>query len=229
LIAVKSFAGLAFQSLPVGKADRFDSKAQVDRMPHLESAIYVVDDDSAVRATLTAILTRAGYLVICFADGEALLEVARRRAPVCILLDVYLDGPSGITILKHLNANGEYPAPVFVMSGRGNIQLAVEAIKHGAFDFIEKPFRGHHLIEKIKAATGTPNIRNTRSVREIEQPLSKRETEILTLLTEGHSNKEIAQVFDISPRTVEYHRSRLLKKMNARNVVDLMQATYYIE
>jgi FixJ family two-component response regulator len=191
-------------------------------MPHLENAIYVVDDDSAVRATLTAILSRAGYHVICFANGEALLEVARKRSPVCILLDVYLDGPpSGITILKHLNASENYPAPIFVMSGRGNVELAVEALKHGAHDFIEKPFRGRQLIEKIKAATGRLIIKTTSCAPQIEQPLSKRETEIMNLLTEGQSNKEIAKVFNISPRTVEYHRFNLLKKMNARNVVDL--------
>ena len=103
--------------------------------------IFVVDDDPAVRETLSIVLSAAGYQSICFADGDALLAVARSRCPACILLDVHIPGRSGLDILEELHAE-DYPAPIFMISGKGDIAMAVNAIKNGALDFIEKPFRG---------------------------------------------------------------------------------------
>src|ERR1700751_1277937 len=116
--------------------------------------IFVVDDDPAVRETLSVVLSAGGYEVICFADGAALLAVARNRTPSCILLDVHIPGKSGLDILKELRGEA-YPAPIFMISGQGDITMAVSAIKNGALDFIEKPFSGSEIVaplhERIEA------------------------------------------------------------------------------
>ena len=111
--------------------------------------IFVVDDDPAVRDTLSMVLSAGGYEVICFADGAALLAVARTRTPSCILLDVHIPGKSGLDILKELHGE-DYPAPIFMISGQGDISMAVSAIKSGALDFIEKPFRGSEIVARLE-------------------------------------------------------------------------------
>src|SRR5580692_9871353 len=113
--------------------------------------IFVVDDDPAVRETLSVVLSTAGYKVICFADGAALLAVARSRTPACILLDVHIPGKSGLDVLKELHGE-DYPAPIFIISGQGDIAMAVSAIKSGALDFIEKPFRGNEIVARLDEA-----------------------------------------------------------------------------
>src|SRR5215470_4175405 len=115
--------------------------------------IFVVDDDPAVRDTLSMVLSAGGYEVICFADGAALLSVARNRTPSAILLDVHIPGKSGLDILRELHGE-DYPAPIFMISGQGDIAMAVSAIKNGALDFIEKPFRGSEIVARLDEAIG---------------------------------------------------------------------------
>src|SRR5499427_8600004 len=115
--------------------------------------IFVVDDDPAVRDTLSIVLSAGGYEVICFADGAALLAVARNRTPAAILLDVHIPGKSGLDILRELRGE-DYPAPIFIISGQGDIAMAVRAIKNGALDFIEKPFRGTEIVTRLDEAIG---------------------------------------------------------------------------
>ena len=121
--------------------------------PASQREIFVVDDDPAVRDTLSMVLSAGGYQVICFADGAALLAVARTRTPACILLDVNIPGKSGLDILKELSGE-DYPAPIFMISGQGDIAMAVSAIKNGALDFIEKPFRGSEIVARLDEAIG---------------------------------------------------------------------------
>src|ERR1700749_3986333 len=119
--------------------------------PPSRGEIFVVDDDPAVRDTLSLALTAGGYQVICFPDGAALLAVARSRTPACILLDVHIPGKSGLDILKELHGE-DYPAPIFIISGQGDVAMAVRAIKDGALDFIEKPFKGNELVARLEEA-----------------------------------------------------------------------------
>src|SRR6201986_5171516 len=119
--------------------------------PASHGEIFVVDDDPAVRDTLSMVLSAGGYEVICFADGAALLSVARSRTPSAILLDVHIPGKSGLDVLKELHG-GDYPAPIFMISGQGDIAMAVSSIKSGALDFIEKPFRGSEIVERLNEA-----------------------------------------------------------------------------
>ena len=190
--------------------------------------IFIVDDDPAVRGTLSVILSRNGYEVACYAEGESFLAAARVRSPACILLDVYLPGRSGLDILKDLNAE-EYPVPILMISGKGDIPMAVEAIKHGALDFIEKPFRGSTVSACVQAAIAARSRRaNVNGLNGIpafagRKSLTKREGEVLAQLVTGASSKEAAIELGISPRTIEIHRAHIMGKLGAKNAADLVR------
>ena len=192
--------------------------------------IFVVDDDPAVRDTLSMVLQAAGYEVICFADGAALLSVARSRSPAAILLDVHIPGKSGLDILKELHGE-DYPAPIFMISGQGDITMAVSAIKNGALDFIEKPFRGSDVVARVEAAIEAHAQRDTANGTDDPQrfyfpgrePLSRREQDVLAQIVAGASNKEAGRKLGISPRTIEVHRAHLMQKIGARNAADLIR------
>jgi FixJ family two-component response regulator len=192
--------------------------------------IFVVDDDPAVRETLSIVLSAGGYEVICFADGAALLAVARNRTPACILLDVHIPGKSGLDILKELHGE-DYPAPIFIISGQGDIAMAVTAIKNGALDFIEKPFKGNELVARLKEAIEAYARRRAESTSSKvgtfhfpgREPLTRREREVLEQFTGGASNKEAGRALGISPRTIEDHRANIMKKLGARNAADLVR------
>jgi FixJ family two-component response regulator len=197
--------------------------------PASRGEIFVVDDDPAVRETLSMVLSAGGYQVICFADGAALLAVARSRTPSCILLDVHIPGKSGLDILKELHGE-DYPAPIFMISGQGDIAMAVNAIKGGALDFIEK-FRGSEIVARLDEAIGAYARRHAEySASKIaslhfpgREPLTRREREVLEQFTSGASNKEAGRHLGISPRTIEDHRANIMKKLGARNAADLIR------
>jgi len=191
--------------------------------------IFIVDDDPAVRGTLSVILSRNGYEVACYAEGESFLAAARVRSPACILLDVYLPGRSGLDILKDLNAE-EYPVPILMISGKGDIPMAVEAIKHGALDFIEKPLRANTVSTAVQDAIVAWRRRPSNKVvsglpTEFAgcKPLTKRESEVLAQLVTGASSKEAAAQLGISPRTIEIHRTHIMGKLGAKNIADLVR------
>jgi two-component system response regulator FixJ len=183
----------------------------------------------AVRETLSAILRGNGYEVACFAEGRSFLAAARAREPACILLDVHLPGQSGLDILKDLNAE-EYAVPILIVSGTGDIPMAVEAIKHGALDFIEKPFRASTVSNAVQAAIVAWSRRPSNQIinglpSEFagRKALTKREGEVLAQLVIGASSKEAAAQLGISPRTIEIHRAHIMDKLGAKNVADLVR------
>ena len=192
--------------------------------------IFVVDDDRAIRDVLATVFSREGYSIVSFADGAAFLATARTTTPACIILDVHMPGKSGLDILKELNAQ-DYPAPIFIMSGQADIPMAVEAIRNGAFDFIEKPFRGKAVVERVREALDARRRRqHTGTMPKTHaynfpgrQPLSPREQEVLGQIIGGLSSKEIARELGLSPRTIDVHRSHIMDKLGARNVADLLR------
>jgi FixJ family two-component response regulator len=188
-------------------------------------AIYIVDDDAAVRDALSVLFNMEGYIVETFTDGDAFIQSASKTVPACIMLDVHMPGRSGIEILKALNAEN-YPAPIFIISGQGDIPMAVEAIRNGAFDFIEKPFSAESVLERVRESIATMKQRQsgeeTLSFQGVEL-LTRREQEVLKEITGGASNKEAGRSLNISPRTVEVHRARIMEKLGARNAADLVR------
>jgi FixJ family two-component response regulator len=195
--------------------------------------VFVVDDDPAIRDVLTAVFTRDGFQVTNFADGASLLASARTRTPVCIILDVHIPGRSGLDILKELNAQ-DYPAPIFIMSGQGDIPMAVNAIRSGALDFIEKPFRGSEIVTRVRDAIEAQRRRQSDSNAAKasafhfpgREPLTRREQDVLTQIVAGSSSKEAGRQLGISPRTIEVHRARIMEKLGAKNAADLVRIVY---
>ncbi len=189
-------------------------------------AIYIVDDDPAVRDALSVLFNMEGYVVETFSDGDTFINSASKAVPACVMLDVHMPGRSGIEILKALNAEN-YPAPIFIISGQGDIPMAVEAIRNGAFDFVEKPFSADVVLERVKEGiTAMRQRQGTDSVLPSFQGadmLTRRELEVLKEITDGASNKEAGRTLGISPRTVEVHRARIMEKLGARNAADLVR------
>jgi FixJ family two-component response regulator len=193
------------------------------------SEIYIVDDDAMVRESLSIVFSQAGYQVRAFCEGTSVVAAARVRIPACILIDIYLPGTSGLDILKQLDA-ANYPAPIFVVSARRDISIAVEAIKNGACDFIEKQTDVASIVTRVgKTITTWASRQQKDATSEIRwrhfpgRPLlSRREIEVLAQIMAGASNKEAAKVLEISSRTIETHRQHIMKKLRARNAVDLV-------
>ena len=189
--------------------------------------IFIVDGDASVRAVLSVVLSSEGYQVASFVEGETFLAAARSRTPGCVLLDVHLPGCSGLAILKQLDAQS-YPAPVLVISGRGDIPTAVEAIRNGALDFIEKPFDPTTVVARVRSAIdGWHNGNGKNSILARDFPghdrLTAREGDVLERIAQGESNKEAGRELGISPRTIEVHRVRIMEKLAAKNAADLMR------
>jgi two-component system, LuxR family, response regulator FixJ len=191
------------------------------------SEVFIVDDDPSVRAALSAVLNGAGFDVTSFAEGESFLSVARSRTPQCVLIDVRLPGASGVEVLKSLNAQ-HYPAPIFVISGQGDIPTAVDAIRNGALDFIEKPFDPAAVAVRIRdAVEAWRNAGKEDGILARNFPgherITAREWDVLERIARGSSSKEAGRDLAISPRTVEVHRARIMEKLGAKNAADLMR------
>jgi FixJ family two-component response regulator len=191
--------------------------------------IFVIDDDAETREALSIILQEEGYDVICFADGAALLSLARTRSPACVFLEIRIPDRFGLNILKTLRAES-YPAPIFVTSGQADIPTVVDAIKNGALDFIEKPFRSSEIIARVKAIDALSQVGNGNHYPKTSlphlpgrKPLTRREREVLEQIAAGASNKEAGWQLGISPRTIEYHRANIMKKVGAKNAAELIR------
>jgi len=190
--------------------------------------ILVVDDDIATRETLSRALQAAGYEVICFADDAALLSQIRSRAPACIFVEVQMPERSGLDLLKLLRQEN-CPALIFVTSANGDIATAVEAVRSGAADFIEKPVNGSDVVERMELAIeelaqsdddGMPDI-----VTHLPgcEPFTRREREVLARIAVGETNKEAARKLGLSSRTIEGYRASIMRKVGARNAAELLR------
>jgi two-component system, LuxR family, response regulator FixJ len=191
--------------------------------------VFIVDDDPMVRDVLSEVFAQAGYQASSFVDGASFVAAARERIPACVILDIYMPGRSGLEILKDIDAPN-YPAPIFVASGRGDIPSAVEAIKSGAFDFIEKRLDAATLVARVGEAIearacarqdGNGGGENLAPAFPGSELLTRREHEVLALIADSATNKEAAQKLGISQRTVEIHRAHIMHKLGAKNSVDL--------
>ena len=193
--------------------------------------ILIVDDDETVRDSLSMLFSLEGYRVTTFMDGSSFVSAARTRPIACVLLDIYVPGKSGLEILKDLDANS-YSAPILIMSAHGNIPIAVEAIKSGAFDFIEKRQDAVAIVDRVHEAmdawarmrqlNGNTSDPMSRSFPGRDR-LTPRERDVLNQIASAASNKEAAKNLGISQRTVEIHRVHIMQKLGAKNTADLIR------
>lgn len=191
--------------------------------------VCVVDDDEVIRDVLSAVFDANGFTVETFESGDQFLANGPSASPACVLLDALMPGRTGLEVLKELNGrNGG--APVIMISGSADIPMAVDAIKHGALDFIEKPFDPETIVRRVEAALDASGARaeareKTEQSGEIpgSENLTPREREVLSLISSGQSNKEAGRLLGISPRTIEVHRARIMEKLGARNAADLVR------
>lgn len=178
--------------------------------------VAVVEDDEAVAASLDALLSSWGFRCLGFGSGEAFLA-ARPRAE-CVLLDVRLPGMDGLDVLEAFRA-ADGVTPVVVMTGHGDVDLAVQAMRGGAQDFVEKPFDGDDLVARIDRAID--RVGPETECRARLGRLTPRETDVLREIVAGRANKVIAYNLGISPKTVELHRARVMDKTGARSLPEL--------
>ncbi len=181
--------------------------------------VFIVDDDKAVAASLQALLAGWGYECTLFGSGEEFLAFDG-KPPACILLDVRLPGMTGIEVLKAFRRK-EPKVPVLIMTGHGDVAMAVDAIHCGADDYLEKPFKGDDLVERMQAAVrkAQPDLECRKKL----ERLTPRETDVLRGVVAGQQNKIIAHNLGISQKTVELHRARVMDKTGSGNVSQLIQ------
>jgi RNA polymerase sigma factor (sigma-70 family) len=195
--------------------------------PERALKVTVVDDDDALRDSLVWLLEGAGMRVRAFASAEAFLQAVRPEDTLCLVLDVRMPGMTGMELHDALR-DRQIDAPVVFITGHGDVPMAVEAIKKGAFDFIEKPFNDEQLVATIRRAAQHASARNVerasgRDLRNRFDSLSPREREVLDLVVQGKLNKTIADLLGISIKTVEAHRARVMEKMQADSLADLVK------
>jgi two-component system, LuxR family, response regulator FixJ len=192
-----------------------------------EAVVHVVDDDLAVRQSLSFLLASDGLPVRLHESASAFLETVKEPPTGCIVTDVRMPGIDGIEFLRRLKARG-FSLPVIVMTGHADVPLAVEAMKAGAVDFVEKPFDDDLFLVAVRAAL----LRQAKSVEEDAQAseirarinaLSEREAQVLEGLVDGKANKVIAYDLGISPRTVEIYRANVMSKMQAASLSELVR------
>lgn len=194
--------------------------------------IFIVDDDDAFRDSLSWLLESTSYKIYTFNSGEAFLDNYNGK-PGCLLLDIRMPGISGLALQQELHRR-DIRLPTLILTGHGDIPMAVSAIKSGALDFIEKPFDDQVLLNHIAKAMELAEqwhqeqqLRNQLIGR--WETLSKREKQVMELVVSGLANKVIAETLQISPKTVEVHRARVMSKMEAGSLADLVNQAHKIE
>ncbi|MBV7256602.1 response regulator transcription factor [Pacificimonas sp. WHA3] len=192
-----------------------------------KAQVLILDDDDAVLDALTLRLELEGYGIIASADPAAFMKTANVNESDCLLLDMRMPGTDGMAVLEHVRTRAPH-LPVIMMTGHGDVELAVAALKAGAMDFLEKPFADRRLLDAIEKAVSARRSAQAASgaddaVHDRFGRLTPRETDVFHELIAGHPNKIIAHHLGCSQRTVEIHRSRVMTKMQAGNLADLVR------
>ena len=189
--------------------------------------VFVVDDDDAVRSSLRLLLKSVGQPAEAFGSAQAFLDAFDPDRPGCLVLDIRMPGMSGLELQQKLNAMHAI-TPIVFITGHGDVPMAVEAMQNGAVDFIQKPFRDQDLLDRINQALEKDKANRTGllardEIRRRMATLTPREREVLDLVTQGKANKVVAGDLDVSQRTVEIHRARVMEKMEASSLAHLVR------
>ncbi len=196
-------------------------------LPADESTVYIVDDDASIRELMTWLMQANRIPVKTFANAQSFLDAYRPDSPGCLILDLYMPGMSGLDLQQYLIEHG-ISMPVIFLSGRGDVAKAVAAVKHGAIDFIEKPFDYKKIVPLIQECLARDAaMRQHRGGRDSRQfrlaSLTQREREVMDLIVTGKTNRAMAEALDISIKTVEAHRARIMEKLEVDSVAELVQ------
>ena len=192
-----------------------------------QALVFVVDDDEAVRSSTKLLLKSVGLPAVTYSSAQEFLDHYDPQQPGCVVLDVRMPLMSGLELQQLLNIRGAI-IPVIFITGHGDIPMAVEAMQHGAFDFLQKPFRDQDLLDRAQKALEKDRVnrlqlREKTRTQERRESLTPREREILELMTRGKPNKVMAADLGVSQRTVEIHRARVMEKMGASSLAQLVR------
>jgi two-component system response regulator FixJ len=195
-----------------------------------DKQVYVVDDDEAIRRSLNFMLRTSGHTVELFTNGEEFLKAAGKLRPGCVLLDIRMPGMDGLEVQRAMAEQG-IGLPVIIMTGHGDVGLAVRAMKAGAIDFIEKPFEKATLMSALEQGFSRIGETDLRKLRAQEaatrlEALTSRERDVLKGLVAGLPNKSIAHDLGISPRTVEIHRANLMTKLDVKSLSEALRIAF---
>jgi FixJ family two-component response regulator len=195
--------------------------------------VYVLDDDDGMRNALVALIGTIGHEPVAYARPSEFLRDFDAERPGCLVLDVRMPEMSGLEVQQELNRRGAI-VPVLLITGHGDVPMAVQAMKNGAFEFLQKPFRDQELIDGInralrKDAEGREAIARVAEVKRRAEALSPREREVMRLVVDGRANKVIAIDLGLSERTVEIHRANVMEKMRAHSVAHLVKMSMLLD
>jgi two-component system response regulator FixJ len=198
-----------------------------------QSKVFIVDDDDAVRKSLQLLFKTVGIEAVGFASGDDFLHAFDNDWQGCIVLDIRMPGTSGLEVQKILKERG-CSQPIIFITGHGDVPMAVEAMQTGAFDFVQKPFREQELMDRVQQALSfnaehQEESEHKRTATERYTTLTPREAEVMACVVKGLANKVIAMDLDVSQRTVEIHRARVMEKMHARSLAELVRMAMLLE
>ncbi len=189
--------------------------------------VFIVDDDAAIRFAMQALMDSVNIVHEIFGSADEFLEKVSEQRPGCLVLDIRMPGLGGLELQEEL-IKRESTLPIIFITGHGDVPMAVEAMQKGAVDFIQKPFRDQELLDRIREALATDEERREAQQQHAEvatrlDRLTNREREVFDLVVTGKPNKVIAYELGVSQRTVEIHRARVMEKMQARSLADLVK------
>ena len=192
-----------------------------------DAVVYVVDDDEAIRDSMQMLITSIGLDCECFANGRAFLASFQPDRHACLVVDIRMPGMSGLDLQAELNQRN-VNIPLIFITGHGDVPMAVKAMKAGALDFIQKPFRDQELLDRINLALAQDEHSREADARRKDicrrrDALTPREREVMDEIVKGHTNKTVAVDLGVSQRTVEIHRARVMQKMQARSLAELVR------
>ncbi len=197
-----------------------------------EPRVYVVDDDEAVRDSLKWLIESVGLQTTCFASADEFLQHCSPEAPGCLVLDIRMPGLSGLELQERMTQRG-YTLPLIFITGHGDVSMAVRALKAGAFDFLEKPFGDQTLLDCVQQALRRDHdsrnkLGNLVQLQARHETLTPREREVMGLVVDGHSNRQIAEHLRVSQKTVEAHRAKVMEKMQADSLSELVRMAVHL-
>ncbi len=193
-----------------------------------QETIFVIDRDPAIRASLAAAFRAQGRKVVPLADEQGLFTMPDAAVAAAILIDIAASGPHPLQVLSDIRGAAR-SVPIFLMAAHATVPMAVEAIKRGAEDVIEKPLEAALVVQRVLRAIArstADELAEPARANDVFRPLTAREIEVLEQIALGASSKEAGRLLGISPRTIEVHRARILEKLDARNTADLMRIVY---